>query len=113
MKAEATNSAWLQIKAVFPNAFFGVKPQPPVSDRIEKVNAFVCNAANERRLFCDPVATVHRRDMEEVSRVMAFAGDGGSDGELTHASSALGYTIWQHQQLLVVPPVLDEPILFF
>lgn len=113
MKAEATNSAWLQIKAEFPNAFYGVEPQPPVSARIEKVRSFILNANEEVRLFCDPVAKIHRTDFEEVSYVMAFAGDGGQDGELTHSSSALGYTIWQHQKLLVKPEVLDEPILFF
>lgn len=113
LRAEATLDSWRQIKAQFPEAFYGVKPQPRVNDRIEKANAFICNAAEERRLFCDPVATVHKKDFEKVSRVMAFAGDGGVDGELTHASSALGYTIWQHQQLLVEVPQLPEPILFF
>lgn len=113
LKAEATNASWLQIKEEFPNASYGVRPQPPVSDRIEKVNGFIFNAQEEVHLFCDPAAVIHRKDLEKVSRVMAFAGDGGQDGELTHASSALGYTIWQHQNLLKEPEVLTEPILFF
>jgi hypothetical protein len=113
MKAEATNSAWLQIKVVFPDAFYGVQVQPPVSDRIEKVNAFILNAEGAIRIHCDPKATAHRKDFETVSRVMAFAGVGGNDGELTHASSAFGYTVMQHQKLLESPPQLDEPIMFF
>lgn len=112
-KAEATLSAWQQIKQIFPEAFYGVQVQPPVSDRIEKVNAFVLNANDERRLFVDPVAVVHKKDFQSVSRVMAFAGVGGQDGELTHASSAFGYTVMQHQKLLDVVPELPEPILFF
>lgn len=112
-RVEATSSAWRQIKSVFPDAFFGVRPQPPVSDRIELLNSFVYNAAAETRLFVHPNAVNHRNDLEKVTRVMAFAGEGGRDGELTHASSALGYTIWQHQGLIRLPVSPTEPILFF
>lgn len=113
LKAEATLASWKQIKAEFPDAFYGVEPQPPINDRIEKVNSFILNASKETRLFVDPVARIARTDLEDVSRVMAFAGVGGDDDELTHSSSALGYLIWQHQKLLVKQPELTEPILFF
>lgn len=115
-RAEATDASWQQIISAFPPSatiMYGVRPQPPVTDRIEKVNSFILNALGESRLIADPGAKQHRNDFEKVSRVMAFAGEGGKDGELTHASSAFGYMVWQHQGLLGSEPMPSNPILFF
>lgn len=96
-RAEATASSWMQIKSYFPDAEYLFLLQTPVTDRLEKANAFVMNAAGESHLDVDERATIHIADFERVSRAMAFAGEGGKDGELTHASSAFGYLVVQHQ----------------
>jgi hypothetical protein len=97
-RAEATEASWKQVRKEFPSAMFAYAPQPPVTDRLEKVNAFILNASKESHVDVDPKALNHIIDFEKVSRTMAFAGDGGRDGELTHASSAFGYLVWQTQK---------------
>ncbi len=97
-RAEATYSSWTQIRNAFPGAEFNYAPPPPVTDRLEKVNGVILNAAKESFLDVDPSAVNHIADFERVNRTMAFAGDGGRDGELTHASSAFGYLVHKHQR---------------
>ena len=69
---------------------------PPVLNRIRKVNALLTNAMGEVRLELDPRCRELIRDLEEVM----FKPDSGvidkqRDPKRTHASDALGYVIWQ------------------
>ena len=112
-RAEATQSSWRQILMAFPSAEFLYRVQPPVTDRLEKVNGIILNAANETLLDVDPSAINHIKDFERVSRTMAFAGEGGKDGELTHASSAFGYLVHQHQILLGRQEPVQSPVMFY
>lgn len=103
-RAEATEASWTQIKNRFPEAEYLYTPQPPITDRLEKLNSFILNAKGERHLHVHQTdAPNHVTDFEKVSRTMAFAGVGGKDGELTHASSAFGYYVHQHQRALNAP----------
>jgi hypothetical protein len=69
---------------------------PPVLDRVRKVNALLTNALGEVRLEMDAKCRELIKDMEEV----LFKPDSGvidkaSDAARTHASDALGYAIWE------------------
>lgn len=69
---------------------------PPVLNRVRKVNALLTNALGEVRLEVDPRCKELIRDLEEVM----FKPDSGvidkqRDLSRTHASDALGYVIWQ------------------
>lgn len=112
-RAEATLDSWRQVREAFPEAEFNYVPQPPVTDRLEKVNSIILNAAGESHLVVDPSAANHIADFEKVSRPMAFAGEGGKDGELTHASSAFGYFVHRHQNLIQPNVAPKNPILFY
>lgn len=100
-RAEATDASWAQVKKAFPRAEFLYQRNPAVVDRLEKTNAFILDGNKKSHLIVHPQAVNHINDFERVSRTMAFAGEGGKDGELTHASSAFGYLVEQHQGLLV------------
>ncbi len=81
--------------------FRGVRTQvpssnPPVLERVRKVNALLTNATGEVQLQVDPRCRELIRDLEEV----LFKTDSGvvdklRDPKRTHASDALGYVIWQ------------------
>jgi hypothetical protein len=69
---------------------------PPVLDRVRKVNALLTNALGEVRLELDSKCRELIKDLEEV----LFKPDSGvidkaSDAARTHASDALGYAIWE------------------
>jgi hypothetical protein len=69
---------------------------PPVLDRVQKVNALLTNALGEVRLEIDPACKELIKDLEEVT----FKKDSGvidknRDPQRTHASDALGYLVWQ------------------
>ncbi len=68
---------------------------PPVLDRVRKVNALFTNALGEVRLEIDPRCRELIKDFEEVM----FKPESGiidklRDAKRTHASDALGYAIW-------------------
>lgn len=69
---------------------------PPVLDRIRKVNSLLTNAAGEVRLQIDPRCRELVKDLEEV----LFKPDSGvidkeRDAKRTHSSDALGYVVWE------------------
>ena len=71
---------------------------PPVKDRINCVNARLCNSVRERRLLIDPRCKQLIRDLEQVSWKTDANGNplielDKSDPMRTHTSDALGYYI--------------------
>jgi hypothetical protein len=69
---------------------------PPVLNRVQKVNAMLTNALGEVRLQVDPKCKELIKDFEEVM----FKPDSGLIDKLrdlrrTHVSDALGYMIWE------------------
>lgn len=92
-KAEATDTAWNQIKSFFRNGIRHDEPQGPINDRINNVNTFFRNAKGLVSVRIDPKARNHVRDFERVTRKMLFSKQ--KTGELTHASDAFGYFINQ------------------
>jgi hypothetical protein len=84
-------------RAGFRNIRLKVPPaNPPVLNRVQKVNALLTNALGEVRLEVDPRCGQLIQDFEEVM----FKQDSGvidkvRDPRRTHASDALGYAVWQ------------------
>ena len=73
---------------------------PAVRDRVNAVNAMLCNQQGLRRLSIDPRCRRLIRDLERVVWKADSHGNLGaqldkSDPELTHASDALGYLLEQ------------------
>jgi phage terminase large subunit len=71
-----------------------------VKDRINCVNARLCNSLGERRLFIDPRCRQLIRDLEQVTWKTDANGNplvelNKSDPLRTHTSDALGYYIAQ------------------
>ncbi len=72
---------------------------PPVKDRVNAVNALLCNSEGHRQTFIDPNQCKRLvKDLEQV--VWAADGSGNMTGQidktnpaLTHVSDALGYLI--------------------
>ncbi len=69
---------------------------PPVLDRVKRVNALLTSARGEVRLEIDPKCKELTKDFEEVM----FKPDSGvvdkvRDPRRTHASDALGYVVWE------------------
>ena len=88
--------------------FFSTRPEyrvtyhhkqanPPIRDRVNAVNALLCNSEGERRCLIDPKCRQTVRDLEQV--VWEADSNGNSTGGLdqstglTHISDALGYLI--------------------
>ena len=71
------------------------KSNPPVLDRIRKVNAMLTNALGEVRLEVSPKCKELIKDFEEVIyKPGSGVIDKIRDPLRTHASDALGYVIW-------------------
>lgn len=69
---------------------------PPVIDRVHKVNALLTNALGEVRLQIDPRCKELIKDLEEVMfKPESGVVDKVRDPLRTHASDALGYVIWE------------------
>ncbi len=69
---------------------------PPVLDRIRKVNGMLTNAIGEVRLEIDPRCEELIKDFEEVMfKPNSGIVDKIRDPQRTHASDALGYVIWE------------------
>jgi hypothetical protein len=68
---------------------------PAVVDRVNAVNAMICNSKNERRLFLHPEKCKHlRSDFERVSyKEGSRQIDQSKDKMLTHPSDSAGYMI--------------------
>jgi len=84
-------------RAGFRNVKFRIPTKnPPVLDRVRKVNALLTNVLGEVRLDIDPRCTELIKDLEEV----LFKPESGvidkiRDPKRTHASDALGYVLWE------------------
>lgn len=95
-RAEATYTAWRQIKQTFPKAEPKYRVQPPIADRISVVNSYLRNAKGESRLTISPKCINLITDLEQVTRTMLFSQN--KSDSLTHASDALGYFLIQMQR---------------
>jgi hypothetical protein len=67
------------------------KANPRVKDRVNAVNAMLCNAKGQRKLFHSPRCIELKKDFQKV--VWKGQDINKSDGLRTHASDALGYFI--------------------
>ncbi|GAC1678880.1 MAG: hypothetical protein NVS9B2_30160 [Steroidobacteraceae bacterium] len=81
---------------LFDTTFCVPADNPPIRDRINTVNARICNAAGDRRLKVDPRCRMLMTDLERVGWKMDAHGNNvgtldDSDKLRTHASDALGY----------------------
>jgi hypothetical protein len=73
---------------------------PWVKDRVECVNAMLCNARGERRLFVNPSCRGLIRDFERVVwKIGTVDLDKASDKTLTHLSDGLGYLIYREYRI--------------
>jgi hypothetical protein len=86
------------MKGRFRATLRGAKNNPGVRDRINLVNAKLCSAAGERRLFVDPQCRELLRDLERVRWKVDTTGRptselDKSDRMRTHVSDALGYLV--------------------
>lgn len=69
---------------------------PPVLNRVQKVNALLTNALGEVRLEVDPRCKELIKDFEEVMfKPESGVIDKARDPQRTHASDALGYVVWE------------------
>lgn len=69
---------------------------PPVLNRVRKVNAMLTNALGEVRLEVDPRCKELVKDFEEVMfKPETGIVDKLRDPQRTHASDALGYVVWE------------------
>jgi len=69
---------------------------PPVLNRVRKVNALLTNALGEVRLEVDPRCKELIKDFEEVMfKPESGVVDKLRDPQRTHASDALGYVVWE------------------
>jgi hypothetical protein len=64
---------------------------PPVKDRVNCVNALLCNQAGEHRLFVDEGCKELIKDLEQVTWDGSFLDK--SDSKRSHLSDALGYVV--------------------
>jgi len=72
------------------------RANPPVRDRVAKVNAKLLNAAGEVQLYVSPRCKELIRDFEEVGyKTGSSVIDKDRDHRRTHLSDALGYLIWE------------------
>ena len=99
-------------KAIFDASIRAPSSNPPVKDRINCVNARLCNSVRERRLLIDPRCRQLIRDLEQVSWKTDANGNplmelDKSDPMRTHTSDALGYYIAYAFSML--PPVGYRP----
>jgi hypothetical protein len=72
---------------------------PLQKDRVNSVNAMLCSAAGERRLFIHPSCKELDADLDQVQWAEDSAGNirddlSKKDPKRTHISDALGYYVW-------------------
>jgi hypothetical protein len=104
-KTSASRTDWQIVKNFFGRyadryhpSFRVLSSNPPVKDRVNCVNAMLCNQAGQRRLWIDPKVEQLIKDLEQVSWKTDPHGNqlaqlDKSDPKRTHASDALGYMI--------------------
>lgn len=80
------------IRQILPNIEMRVTVNPPVIDRINTVNARLCNANGDRRMFVNTKNCPHlTRDLEQVVHVEGKRDIDKSTLDKTHSSDAIGY----------------------
>jgi hypothetical protein len=104
-KTSASRTDWQIIKEFFGRNTERFKVQfrvpganPPVKDRVNCLNARLCNYAGDRRVLIAPKCKELAKDFEQVgwktdANGNALAELDKSDGLRTHVSDALGYMI--------------------
>ena len=103
LRTNASRTDWQIVKAYTENLghnfeFRRRSSNPPVKDRVNCVNAMLCNQASERRLIVDPKC---KHLIEDFERVLWKSDPSGnfqseidkSDPDRSHVSDALGYMI--------------------
>jgi hypothetical protein len=71
------------------------RSNPPVRERVAKLNGYLKNAAGETRLLVDPRCRELIKDLELVRYGKNGEIDKGTDAARTHLSDALGYLVWE------------------
>ena len=80
------------IRQILPNIEMRVTVNPPVIDRVNTVNARLCNANGDRRLFVNTKNCPHlTRDLEQVVHIEGKRDIDKSTLDKTHSSDAIGY----------------------
>lgn len=104
-KTSADRTDWKIVRDFFNREALALKPEfmttssnPSVKGRINAVNAMLCNADGERRLFVNPSCRELIADFEQVAWRTDAAGNSiteldKSNPKRTHVSDALGYLI--------------------
>ncbi|CAB4130606.1 hypothetical protein UFOVP130_19 [uncultured Caudovirales phage] len=85
-----------QEKHILQASFFSGVSNPTVKGRVNAMNALLCNADGERRLFADPACRELIADLEQVAWRTDSAGNSvveldKSNPKRTHVSDAIGY----------------------
>lgn len=93
--AEATLSAWRQIKKAFPQGLFRYRFNGPIADRIDATNGALCSADETVRIRIDPKAEELHNDLKFVTRKLLL-GD-SKTLRLSHSSDCLGYLVVQYR----------------
>lgn len=81
------------MQSILTNSEVFIRPNPPIHDRVNSLNALLCNSKNERRLFvnigaCPDVV----KDFEQVVwHKTRREPDQMANHDLTHISSGIGY----------------------
>ncbi len=81
------------IQSILTNSEVFIQPNPPIVDRINAVNALLCNSKNERRMFVNISLAPHAvKDFEQVVwHKTKREPDQLTNHNLTHISSGIGY----------------------
>jgi len=80
---------------------------PPVTSRVNAVNAALRNARGDTRLYISDKCEMLRKDLERVVWKSGTSDiDKTTDKSLTHASDAIGYFI--HDKFPVSPPIMQS-----
>lgn len=96
----ATMSDWQLIRDFFRGVEVRVPAaNPAIRDRIQSVNAKLCNARGQRSLYIDPKCKTLIEDLERVAYKAGTSQLDKSDLARTHVSDALGYYVWYEHRL--------------
>jgi len=81
------------IQSILTNSEVFIQPNPPIMDRVNAVNALLCNSKNDRRMFVNIGLAPHAvKDFEQVVwHKTKREPDQMTNHDLTHISSAVGY----------------------
>lgn len=81
------------IQSILTNSELFIKPNPTIVDRINALNALLCNSKNERRMFVNISLAPHAvKDFEQVVwHKTKREPDQMTNHDLTHISSGIGY----------------------